>query len=305
MYDTTRCTALVAILFLLSACAASPSSGNATDHHAAETAATAARPPHQAALASNGLHYELAGAGPVVVMIHGSNLDRRLWHDDMAWLQHHARVLAYDLRGQGESHNPAAPYYNHGDLLDLLDLLGMQRPVTLIGLSSGAQVALDTALTAPERVNRLILVSPSLTGYVPEQMADFFTPLTDALLVGDFAQANQILLDSPVMAVPESHQPLVETMVEDNTRLWTIDFSLLRTASPPAIQRLPAVSQPSLILVGTEDLDAVHAQGTLLNESIEDSALVLVEDGGHLLNLTSPEAFQTEIMDFLDLSPDP
>lgn len=88
------------------------------------------------ARSANGLAHDLAGHGPHVVLVHGSNLDRRMWNAEMAWLRERARVLRYDLGGS-----------DHGDLVALLDELEIET-ISLVGLSSGAQIALDVALEA-------------------------------------------------------------------------------------------------------------------------------------------------------------
>src|SRR5512147_3219033 len=74
------------------------------------------------------------------------------------------RVLLHDLRGHGRSDRTASGYDTHtlaGDLEALLDLAG-DGPVTLVGHSYGALVALRFALRWPERVARLALVEAPL-----------------------------------------------------------------------------------------------------------------------------------------------
>ena len=100
------------------------------------------------ARSSDGLAYDLVGEGPLVVLIHGTNLDRRMWDAEVGWLREQVRVLRFDLRGQGGSDFPTEPFSNHEDLIDLLSDLG-EADVTLVGLSAGTQVALDVALAAP------------------------------------------------------------------------------------------------------------------------------------------------------------
>jgi pimeloyl-ACP methyl ester carboxylesterase len=259
--------------------------------------------PVRDARSATGLAYDLVGEGSLVVLIHGSNLDRRMWEAEVAWLQEHTRVLWYDLRGQGASDDPAEAYSNHADLLALLDELG-EREVSLIGLSGGAQVALDVALEAPQLVQRMVLVSPSLIGYVPDKMPSFFAGLRAALQVGDFERANEVLLDSPIMSVPPRFAGLVRTMVEDNSRLWTIPYSLVEQVSPPAIERLETIRTPTLILVGANDLEAIRAQSQLLERRLGDARRVTITGGGHLLNLTSPDAFRQAVSAFLSLPGD-
>ncbi len=276
-------TAFIAFIFLLAGC-----------HSGGPSPITDAR-------SSGGLAYDLIGEGPVVVLIHGTNLDRRMWEDEVPWLKHHARVLRYDLRGQGESDHPTQAYANHSDLLRLLDEIGVKE-VSLVGLSAGAQVALDVALAAPQRVQHLVLVSPSLSGYVPKEMPPFFADLGAALRAQNFDQANEVLLASPIMSVPPAFTDHVRTMVEENSRLWTIPYSLIEQVSPPAIERLEKIQIQTLILVGEKDLEAVLAQGKLLKQRLPDAQLVTVAGGGHLLNMTSPVAFRRAVSGFLRFS---
>ncbi len=280
MRKPTQLTVLSGLIFLLAGC-----------HSGGPSLITDAR-------SSGGLAYDLIGEGPVVVLIHGTNLDRRMWEDEVAWLKYHARVLRYDLRGQGESDHPTQAYANHSDLLRLLDEIGVKE-VSLVGLSAGAQVALDVALAAPKRVQHLVLVSPSLSGYVPKEMPPFFADLGNALRAQDFDRANEVLLASPIMSVPPAFTDHVRTMVEANSRLWTIPYSLIEQVSPPAIERLEKIQIPTLILVGEKDLEALRSQGVLSEQRLPEAQLVTVTGGGHLLNMTSPATFREVVMDFM------
>ena len=253
------------------------------------------------ARSANGLACDLVGEGPLVVFIHGTNLDRRMWDAETEWLQGHARVLRYDLRGQGDSDFPNDPFSNHDDLIELLNEIGA-RDVVLLGLSAGAQVALDVALAAPHLVARLVLVSPSIAGYVPAEMPAFLAELTASLRAGDLERANEILLASSIMSVPPEHTARVRAMVEDNDRLWTIPYSLVEQPSRPALGRLEEIATPTLILVGENDEDAIRAQGVLLERRMADARRVTVPGGGHLLNLTSAEAFRETLSAFLGVA---
>ena len=285
MRKPTQFTLFSAFIFLLAGC-----------HAGGPSPITDAR-------SSAGLAYDLIGEGPVVVLIHGTNLDRRMWEDEVAWLKHHARVLSYDLRGQGESDHPTQAYANHSDLLRLLDEIGVKE-VSLVALSAGAQVALDVALAAPQRVQHLVLVSPSLSGYVPKEMPPFFADLGTALRARDFDRANEVLLASSIMSVPPEHEDRVRTMVEENERLWTIPYSLVEQASPPAIERLEEVETPTLVLVGENDMEAIRAQSVLLERRLADARRLSFAGGGHLLNLTSPDSFRAAVSAFLGFSRD-
>ena len=198
-----RLTTLVASLLLFSGCY------------------SAGRHPIVNARSQGGLAYDLVGEGPLIVLIHGTNLDRRMWDEELKWLGVRARVLNFDLRGQGASDFPTKPYSNHGDLLELLEEIEASE-VVLLGLSAGVQVALDAALEEPDRFTGLILVSPSMAGYMPKEMPPYLADLMAALRAKDFKRANELLLASSIMSVPPGREDRVRTIVEENERLWTI-----------------------------------------------------------------------------------
>ena len=111
------------------------------------------------------LVYQVSGAGPAVVLIHGFGLDMRMWDPQIAPLAARFRVVRYDCRGFGASgpFDPGVPYTHAGDLVALLDHLGIGDAV-LAGLSFGGRVALQAALAAPDRVRGLALLDAVLDG---------------------------------------------------------------------------------------------------------------------------------------------
>ena len=109
------------------------------------------------------LFFEAAGAGSPVILLHGGNLDRRMWDAEFAGLQSRHRVIRYDARGYGRSGPADTAFRAHDDLLALMDALGLSR-ATLVGLSLGGRIAIDFALAHPERVDRLVLAAPGISG---------------------------------------------------------------------------------------------------------------------------------------------
>src|SRR2546423_13431038 len=111
------------------------------------------------------LYYELAGAGPPLVLIHGFSLDSRLWDEQFAAFARRHLVLRYDLRGFGRSAPPRGERYAHThDLRALLEHLGVG-PGVLLGLSLGGRVAIDFALEHPDLTRALIPVDAMLGGH--------------------------------------------------------------------------------------------------------------------------------------------
>ena len=110
------------------------------------------------------LYYEVAGEGEPLILIHGGQLDRRMWDDQFAAFSTHYQVIRYDVRDYGLSTCPPGTYSNHEDLYGLLKHLNMHSAY-LVGLSLGGAIAIDFALTYPDMVHALILASSGLSGY--------------------------------------------------------------------------------------------------------------------------------------------
>jgi pimeloyl-ACP methyl ester carboxylesterase len=100
-----------------------------------------------------------AGADKTVVCVHGLSANHTCWASVAGVLSPAYRVIAYDLRGRGDSDKPDTGYdlETHGDdLARLLDHYGLDRAVVM-GHSLGAKIALSFAAKRPERVSRLVL----------------------------------------------------------------------------------------------------------------------------------------------------
>jgi 3-oxoadipate enol-lactonase len=119
----------------------------------------------------NGLYFEIKGRGKPVVLIHGGQLDRRMWDAQFDEFAKRYRVIRYDLRGFGKSSAPSKPFSNHEDLHALLRRLQVEK-ATLVGLSLGGAVAVDFALMYPNEVDSLVLVCPGLGGFHFEDKAN-------------------------------------------------------------------------------------------------------------------------------------
>jgi pimeloyl-ACP methyl ester carboxylesterase len=256
----------------------------------------AAQSATRAGTTTSGIAYEVRGKGPVVALLTGSNLDRRMWAHEAEWLASDHTVVLYDLRAHGQSDTARAPFSHVGDLFDVLDELKIAK-ATLIGLSAGSAIALDAALRAPDRVDQLVLVGPAPSGYVARERPAFAGDLMAALQARDYKKAAEVLLATPVFAAPPASQALVRQMVTENDRLWTVSRDLMK-AERPSVDHLNDVKQPTLVLVGENDV-AQKEPASVLGRGIPGARLVVIPGGGHLLNLTSPAEFEREVRAFL------
>jgi pimeloyl-ACP methyl ester carboxylesterase len=110
-------------------------------------------------------HYQQAGNGSDVVLIHGITGDLSIWFlsQAMGVLSQSFRVTAYDLRGHGYSAVTPSGYTSAdqaGDVLALMDALEIDRAI-LVGHSFGGVIAMHAAVLAPRRIDALVVSDPS------------------------------------------------------------------------------------------------------------------------------------------------
>jgi len=122
--------------------------------------------------------HEWAGRGPAIVAIHGLTSNHTVWYPLADILAGSHRLVAYDLRGRGDSAKPEKGYSlaeHCGDLLGLLDHFGLERAI-VAGHSLGAHIGVRFAAHHPERVAKLVLFDGGL-----DVRAEVFDSLAPAL----------------------------------------------------------------------------------------------------------------------------
>ena len=90
----------------------------------------------------NEIPYQIKGKGPLLVMIHGGGLDRKMWTPQVKALSKKFRVLTYDIRGHGAYDLKDNSGYEIDDLKGILDALKPDK-IYLVGHSLGSMLATD------------------------------------------------------------------------------------------------------------------------------------------------------------------
>ncbi|MGH3104526.1 MAG: alpha/beta fold hydrolase [Gaiellaceae bacterium] len=247
--------------------------------------------------------YEVVGSGPPLVLVQGLGYGGgRGWGPALDLLAEDFLIVSYDNRGFGASDAPAGPYtvaQLAGDAAAVLDAAGLER-ASVLGVSLGGMAAQELALTRPDRVDRLVLVSTT-PGFRGHPM-----PARTVSLMLEAAQLD------PAVAL----RRFVENALGsgDGEEL-TEQIVAYRTAHPPdpdgwkaqaaagathdAIERLAAIAAPTLVLHGAEDAVVDPRNGELLAESIPGARLELFRGAGHLLSWEEPERFAELVRRFL------
>ena len=125
--------------------------------------------------------HEWPGKGPALVCVHGLTANHSCWASMADLLAPDFRLIAYDLRGRGESGKPESGYsieHHCKDLLGLLDAFGLRKAV-IMGHSLGAHIGLRFAVLYPARVSKLVLVDGGLD--VRAEVLDSLAPAINRL----------------------------------------------------------------------------------------------------------------------------
>ena len=121
------------------------------------------------------MYYEIHGAGPPLVLLHGSFYTIELWGDILPALASHHQVIAVEMQGHGRTTDIDRPLkyeYLSDDVAALMDYLELVE-ADVFGYSMGGGVALQLAMRHPARVRKLVLLSAHYRadGYYPESIA--------------------------------------------------------------------------------------------------------------------------------------
>lgn len=238
--------------------------------------------------------------GVPLVLVHGFGGSRRDWDGVIAHLPPSLPRIAYDQRGFGESTaQTGAPFSHAKDLASLLDRLDVDR-VDLCGLSLGGATAIGCALQVPDRVRRLVLVSPMLAGWswTPEWVTAW-KAIGQAARAGDIDRARDLWWSHPLFATTRD-QPagalLRESIDSFHGAQWVQDD---QSPQLPMVERLHCLQMPVLLLTGAHDLPDFRLMADLIAAAVPHVTRIDHEDAGHLLNLEEPARVASQVAAFL------
>jgi pimeloyl-ACP methyl ester carboxylesterase len=181
----------------------------------------------------------------------------------------------------------------------LLNFLGVDQAV-LIGLSSGGGIALDFALTHPQKVLGLVLSAPFVNGYkFSDAQQQRVASFGSAAQRGADEYVKTILADSYFIPAPQNPEARkrAEVFIKENFRPF--DFSLIKQLDPPTIARVAEINKPTLLLIGNLDHADVQKRTEFLEKTIRGAKKVAINNAGHLVNLEVPQDFNRATREFL------
>ena len=239
------------------------------------------------------LYYEVHGDGPPLIMLHGGVTPSEIFGAPLAEMAKAHKVVAFHFQGHGLSKESSRPWSFEvfaDDVAALMDHLGIKQ-ANVMGYSSGALVALQTAIRHPQLVDKLIVISTAFRsdGYYPEVLKAF----------------AQMPSAAPMIAANVSTSPLASLYPSVN---WETVF---RKTGELANRRydwsasVAAIKAPTLLVLA--DADAIRPEHIvefykLLGGGQRDAGLdgslrspnrlAIIPNTTHLTLLGSPAAMQ-------------
>ena len=263
------------------------------------------------------LYFEVSGFGDSLTLIQGSALDNRMWDSQFTEFAQHYQVIRYDVRGYGQSipNNTHEKYSHHEDLLAILDHLGVES-THVLGLSMGGSIAIDFALTHPDKTDSLIPVSSVLGGYDDEYIESWAqypaystkkrnSQKNEKRTVDVFKEYG---LDAAKDHIFNDFKQGVENI--DLLRRILDEYSGLQLTHPEIneneilvtpfpVNRLSELKMPTLIIVGQQDSRGIHGIATLIEQEVEMVRKVIIGNVGHMCSMQNSVEFNQIVLGFL------
>jgi pimeloyl-ACP methyl ester carboxylesterase len=248
------------------------------------------------------IKWESQGEGSPLLLIQGLGYGRWGWEPIVPGLAVRHRVVTFDNRGIGESDKPEGPYtaaQMAGDALQVLDEAGIER-AHVLGASLGGMIAQELAVTAPERVDRLVLCCTTPGG------ADT-VPMPEATV--------RLFAEAPTLAPEVALRRFVENALGEGPPDELVDeLFARRVANPPDPAGWQAqaaagltfagadgeITAPTLILGGTADNVVDYRNAEVLAGRVPGARVELLEGAGHLFFWEQPDECVRIVNEFLE-----
>ena len=250
---------------------------------------------------------ERAGAGQLLVFLHAGVADRRMWRAQIAEHSDHYQAVAYDRRGFGATRSADEVFSHVEDLRAVLDQLSSSS-VALVGCSQGGRIAIDFALAYPQRVNRLVLIAPAISGApAPETFPDDIQVQLEALdeaeAANDLGRVNaleaNLWLDGPTSPSGRVAGEVRDLFLDMNETALRAPALTQELESPAAYARVSELTSPVLVIWGELDFPHIKERCRRLVGTIAAAKGIELPGAAHLPSLEQPAMINKLLREFL------
>ena len=249
--------------------------------------------------------YKIFGKGQPVLLINGFSAPLDFWEPTfLGKLASNHTVVTFDNRGIGNTTSGdnkfTIPQFAN-DASGLLDALNISN-ADIIGWSMGGMIAQELALTHPDKVGKLIIYASTCGGKEtvqpnPEIVKTFGnwsgsqSERLQRLVPLLFPEAWLIQNLGYLQNLPKTSEIVPIETLNQQTK------AIINWAG--TCGRLNSITQPTLVIIGTNDILTVPVNSLLITDKIPGAILVGIQGGGHGLMFQYPEKFSMAVLNFL------
>ena len=252
------------------------------------------------------------GRGPLLLLIHGSLDDFRIWSPTLGPLSLNRRIIAPSLRhffparwdGVGEGFTIDQ---HVADVIGLIEALGPP-PIDLVGHSRGGHIAFRVAQQRPDLLRRLVLAEPggslddTLTQPGTEQPASIASHLPAAvekIAAGDVEGGLSLFFDAIEGSGAWAGQPEGRRQpLRDNAR--TLLGQINENRRPFSLADARSIRTPTLFLGGEKSEGSLPVVLKALAANVTGAKVATIPGASHAMHQQNPVAFAEAILSFVD-----
>jgi len=237
-----------------------------------------------------------------LVLLHAGQASSTMWFPNVADLSREFHVLALDTLGEPGKSFPVQPNATKRDgaawLEGVLDALDISR-AHMMGLSRGGWLALNLAMQAPNRVERIVLLSPAAAFIA---LNSSFSAVAQAVMRMPSHFVSRIALNSWVARGFAVNDVFAEQFITGLINWnWTVNTSGYSGVMPCTFsdEELRQIHQPVLLLIGDQDQLNPPKAIERARQVIPHVEAHIVPKAGHLLSMEQPELVDSYVLTFL------
>lgn len=257
-------------------------------------------------LGENRIRYFEEGEGETVILIHGLGQAMYTFRKNVHVLAEYCHVVTIDLIGHGLSDKPECDYSipDFSKLIvDFMDAMAIEN-ATLLGFSTGAIIALDVAISHPEYVKRLILLSPGgLTRQYPSLLKHSTVPILSDILFTFFNASfvKKVLRAAyfdPTFVTPDMVRHYYKVL-SDKENLDAMISAYTNWDDSHIAYALSEVKAPSYIFWGENDDWHPLELLELYEEALPDVYSATFADCGHMLHEEKADELNKKLIEIV------
>jgi pimeloyl-ACP methyl ester carboxylesterase len=247
-----------------------------------------------------------------IVLINGLSATMDMWSPTLLkeLSSSNRMVIIFDNRGAGETTAGTKEFSINqfaNDTAGLLDALKIGK-ADILGSSMGSFIAQELALMNPNRVDNLILYASSCGGKQAIPPSPQVLETVDAITNTSSLTQQEIDRITSTLFPPDwfkanpnyqNYIPLPKKSVSPNI-IQKQEEAIVSWFTTGTCNALSNITQPTLVIVGTDDIWTPAANSLMIVEKIPASWLVQIRDAGHGLMYQYPDKFNRVLMTFLE-----